>query len=310
MTTIPHGHTARRLEWKFLPASVRELVEGRCGSRVVSASSQDAGFTPGFASVLTCADGSRHFVKAASVKAQPASAAAYGEEARKLALLPEGVLAPRLRWSHADGEWVVLGIEHVDGRLPRRPWRPTELRRCLAAVEAMTRAVTPAPAPLAADTFADEFGPLAESWAHLAATHHGLPHLAEAAALAAHAAEAGTGDSLVHTDLRDDNLLLGRDGRVWICDWNWTVVGAPWVDTVFLLVQAAGDGLDADALLASLPLTREVAAHDIDSLLALMVGFLFRQRQQPVPATSPHLRDHQSWTGEAAWAWLGRRRGW
>ena len=97
-TNIPHGQTARRLEWPHLPPRVRAEVERRCGSEVVAAASQTSGFTPGFASVLTCADGSRHFVKAASTKAQRMFAVSYLEEARKLAALPEGVPAPRLRW--------------------------------------------------------------------------------------------------------------------------------------------------------------------------------------------------------------------
>lgn len=74
------------------------MVETRLGSPVVSAESQTAGFTPGFASVLTTADGSRHFVKAASLVAQRPFAEAYREEAAKLATLPAGVPAPRLLW--------------------------------------------------------------------------------------------------------------------------------------------------------------------------------------------------------------------
>ena len=50
--------------------------------------SQGGGFTPGFASVLTCADGSKHFVKAASARAQRPFADSYREEARKLLVLP------------------------------------------------------------------------------------------------------------------------------------------------------------------------------------------------------------------------------
>ena len=64
---------------------------------VVSAASQGGGFTPGFASVLTCEDGTKHFVKAASVKAQRLFAESYREEFRKLGALPEGTPAPRLR---------------------------------------------------------------------------------------------------------------------------------------------------------------------------------------------------------------------
>ena len=44
---IPHGRTARRLEWAHLPPAVRREIEQRCGSPVVSAASQGGGFTPG-----------------------------------------------------------------------------------------------------------------------------------------------------------------------------------------------------------------------------------------------------------------------
>ena len=94
-TTIPHGRTAQRLTWPHLPPGVRAYIERRCGSPVVDAASQGGGFTPGFASVLTCADGSRHFVKAASTKAQKVFAGSYREEARKLQALPPDVPAPR-----------------------------------------------------------------------------------------------------------------------------------------------------------------------------------------------------------------------
>ncbi len=125
----PHGRTARRLEWGFLPPHLRAYIERRCGSPVVSATSQTTGFTPGFASVLVCEDGSRHFVKAASVKAQRMFADSYREEARKLAALPPEVPAPRLLWQ-LDDDWVVLGIEYVAGRPPRRPCSPTSSTRC------------------------------------------------------------------------------------------------------------------------------------------------------------------------------------
>ena len=129
----PHARTARRLEWAFLPPNLRAWIERRCGSPVVSAISQTSGFTPGFASVLVCEDGSRHFVKAASTKAQRPFADSYREEARKLAALPPEVPAPRLLW-HLDDDWVVLGTEYVAARLPHRPWRAEDLDALLDAL--------------------------------------------------------------------------------------------------------------------------------------------------------------------------------
>ncbi|MGZ4446996.1 MAG: hypothetical protein ACXVEC_09855, partial [Nocardioides sp.] len=115
---------------------------------------------------------------------------------------------------------------------------------------------------------------------------------------------------VVHTDVRDDNTLLATDGRVLLCDWNWPVVGADWIDTVLMLVGPRGDGLDADAVLAARRLTRDVPAEHVDTFLALVCGFFLHQAAQPVPPTSPHLRDAQRWQGEVVWEWLAERRGW
>ena len=309
MSAMTHPATARRLEWRFLPTQIRALIEEHCGSPVVEAASQPRGFTPGFASVLTCADGSRHFVKAASVKAQRLIAGSYREEAHKLAMLPADVPAPRLLWSH-DDDWVVLGIEYVDARNPARPWRPAELGACLDALEAMVPVLTPPPAGLELDTFADEYAALVGAWDHIRTTRPELPHLGEAAELAGRFAEVTAGDTLVHTDIRDDNLMLDAEGKVWICDWNWPSLGAAWMDTVFALIGPRGDGLDVNAILGERALTRDLPAESVDVVLALLTGYFFQQCDQPVPPTSPHLRDHQRWQGEVVWAWLCERRGW
>lgn len=306
---VPSGRTARRLEWQHLPPEVRGRIARECGSPVVAAASQGAGFTPGFASVLTCEDGSRHFVKAASVRAQRIFAHSYREEARKLGALPASVPAPRLRWL-VDEEWVVLGIDHVEARNPSRPWQRSDLDACLDACEQIAAALTPVPAGLPLDAFAEDMADLPGAWDHVRAARPDLPHLEEAAALAAGFATACAGDTVVHTDLRDDNFLLDRAGRVWVCDWNWPVVGAAWIDSFMTLVGPRGDGLDVDEVIAERALLRDVPADHLDAMLALLAGYFLKQRDEPAPPTSPHLREHQSWQGEVCWTWLGERRGW
>jgi len=100
---VPHGHTAMRLEWSFLPKDVRELVEDELGSPVVAAESRPSGFTPGFASVLTGDNGAQVFVKAANRIAQAPIAEAYDEEIRKVIALDDAVPAPRLEWFSREG---------------------------------------------------------------------------------------------------------------------------------------------------------------------------------------------------------------
>ena len=309
-STIPHGKTARRLEWAHLPPHIRAEVERHCGAPVTVAESQTAGFTPGFASVLTCADGSRHFVKAASLKAQRLFAESYREEARKLAALPPTAPAARLEWIHDADDWFVLGLEYVESRQPQRPWRRADLDGVLDALELVADVLTPPPATLALDPIATEFADFPGYWDRLRTTRSDLGHLEEAAALAARFPEVCGGDTLVHTDVRDDNILIRADGTALLCDWNWPSVGAAWLDTVFVMIGPRGDGLDVESVLSERRLTCDLPAETIDAVLALLAGYFFRQCEEPVPPTSPHLRDAQRWQGDVCWAWLCERRRW
>jgi phosphotransferase family enzyme len=304
---IPHGRTARRLDWLLLPPELRRRVEDLLGSPVVESHSAGSGYTPGCASLLVGADGRRVFVKAASRKAQRPFADAYAQEIANLRRLPEGLPVPRLLWSHQDDLWVLLALEAVDGANPVRPWEARELGDCLDALEALAERLTPPPMPLS--SFAEDFAGFVDGWEHVRRTAPDWPHLEEAAALAARVGEVTRGNTLVHTDARDDNFLLSGRGAV-LCDWNFPVRGAPWIDTVCLLMTAYGDGVDADALLADRALTRDVDDEHVDVLLALLCGYFLERRDQPAPYSSPLLRRHQDWCAEASWAWLADRRGW
>lgn len=306
-TAIPHGRTARRLEWPLLPPYLREVIAQRLGSPVVAADSAGAGFTPGFASVLTCEDGSRHLVKAASRKAQAPFADAHRAEVRNLRGLPAGLPLPRLRWTFEDDLWVVLALEHLPGGNPGRPWARPDLDLTLDALEELADALTPPPLPLPA--LADELAGSLACWARLARRPGDHPHLEEARVLAEGFAEVTAGDTVVHTDVRDDTVVLAH-GRAHLGDWSWAARGAAWVDTVALLVAAHGDGHDADAILRRRRLTRDVDPAHVDALVALLAGFFLEQAGRPVPNSSPYLRAHQQWYADATWSWLSARRGW
>lgn len=294
------------MQWAHLPPRVRSAIEGRLGGPVASAQSQDGGFTPGFASVLTLDDGSRHFVKAASGTAQRAFAASYRDEAVQLAGLPAGVPTPRLLWTEDVEDWFVLATEHVEARAPHRPWTDADL--ALAAEMALTTAAALTPAPQGATSAVEEFAAWPGLWDVI---DH--PRAAEIGALAAAYADVVTGDTLAHTDVRDDNILITGDGdreRALLCDWNWPVRGPAWLDSLLLLVGPRGDGLDVEAHLAAHPLLSGVPAGDVDVVLALVLGYFTASAAQRVPPTSPYLRAAQAWQRDVVDDWLAERRGW
>lgn len=282
------------------------------GARVTDAWSAGTGFTPGFASRLTLANGHRIFVKAAGDPDDRLHgwqvSDAYREEVRKHRAFGPGMGAPELLWSDdtvLDGErWVMLGLQYVDGRPPRRPWRPRELALVLDTLTAVAPALAQPPAELHLPTVEDDLVHRVEQRlqqiSDLAGPNEWLDTVARLCAESALIA----GDSMVHLDLRDDNVLVTDAGQVWFVDWNFPVIGARWIDLVCILLSAHGDGLDADAVLARHPLTRDVDPHAVDVLLAVLWSHWGRARTDPVPTRSPHLRDHQTWYAEVTQDWL------
>ncbi|MFC6153704.1 phosphotransferase [Nocardioides yefusunii] len=310
---VPPLDSARRLEWAHLPPLLRDRIEQRCGAPVLGAESIEAGFTPGMASVLTCADGSQHFVKVASHRAQASFAASYAEELARLRQLPPDAPAPALLWSQEDDEWVVFATEFVDAEPVARPWSLADLEACLDSLAEIAERFTPAPAAMNLPTFADETAAWAGAWRGLTpptSDENAAELAAEAAVLARRARDLLVGETLVHGDLRADDVLLPPDSAALFCDWNWPARGPEWLDSYMLLVAARGDGVDVDAVIADRPLLASAPAEAVDSLLALMAGYFVRAGCGSVPPNSPHVRDHQYWTGSACWQWLADRRGW
>ncbi len=313
----PSGATAQRPSWLSLPAPVRALVESRLGQSVADAESQGGGFTDGFASRLVLADGSRVFVKAASSDVNPQVFRSYQQEVLVSKSLPSAVPAPRFRWAAEQDEWLVLAFDDVTGRTPARPWQPGELRLVLDMLTPLAAALTPAPAglpPLDTTTDLDsEF----RFWRLLAAGDGSVdPHLVPdawrpivgmLAEFEGEWAELAAGDTAVHFDLREDNLLLTEDGGVQVCDWNWLSLAAPWVDLVGLLISVHGDGLDAEAYLAEHPLTRDVAGRAVDAFLVALAGYFTESAAQPPFPNSPWMRTHQAWWRDATLSWLALR---
>ncbi|MBA3309863.1 MAG: hypothetical protein H0U28_07350 [Nocardioidaceae bacterium] len=311
---IPVRATARRPAWDRLPAEARRAIRSAAGCEVLSGWSAGTGFTPGFASRLELADGSRVFVKAASSADDAlhgwALSDAYREEARKLLLLPE-VGSPRLLWHHdvqiGSERWMILGFEYVDGAPPRRPWRRHQLQLVLDKLAAIAPVLADPPAELGLARFSDDFADYPD-WIASARTRAGDGGwLQTVEALAGESVERCAGNSCQHLDLRDDNILIDAAEDVWICDWNSVSRAAPWIDLVCVLLSARGDGHDCDAILAAHPLTREVDPRSVDALLALLWLYFSDRRQQPVPPHSPHLRDHQTWYAEVTRGWLAER---
>jgi aminoglycoside phosphotransferase (APT) family kinase protein len=307
-----------RTEWEALPPAVRAAVEGWLGSPVVAATTQRGGFSPGVAARLLTADGRRVFVKAVSPRTNPDSPRFHRREARIAAALPPTAPAPRLLWTYDEGEdgWIVLVYEDVEGWHPSLPWRPDELDRVLAALGDLAASLTPSPLPPeTASTVPSWLARHGRGWQRFLVEpldgrdDWSIRHAEGLANLEAQAPTATAGDTLLHFDVRADNMLLTPD-RVVLVDWPHARIGQAWVEVVFFAPSVAMQGGPApEDLIARHSLTRAADPNAVNAAVAAIAGYFTWQSLLPPPPGLPTVRRFQAAQGEVARRWLAQRTG-
>lgn len=297
-----------RISWPELPRAVRAQVEEIIGGGpVVEARSQAGGFSPGTADRVRTASGRRAFVKAVSPAINARSAELARQETLITAALPEHAPTPRMLGGFDDGDWVVLVLEDIDGVHPRTPWVDSEIDAAVTGLRELAAALTPAPltgVPYAADHLADDFA----GWDKVAADPPAdldpwaaghLPELRSAAARGLAALR--TGATLVHCDIRADNILVGADGRMIFVDWPWGCVGPDWLDQVLLAINVLVHGGDPERVLAG---TDPRTATDV---IAAIAGFFHHIHRLPPPPGIPTVRAFQKSQADGLLPWLRDR---
>jgi hypothetical protein len=276
--------TARgnRVSWEFLPVQIKTAFEDWLGEPVVAAHTQTGGFSPGAALRIRTATGRRVFLKAVAPTPNVHSPGFYRREAAIVPLLPDSVPSPRLLWFYDEGEegWVALALEDIHGRQPALPWVPAELDRVMVCLVGLTDALTPAPVTAEQVGLAGSWGVVTNGrWLALAQQADQLDdwsrqHLDSLITLEADAATAVAGDTLLHLDLRDDNLLLTQD-NVMVIDWTHARIGAPWLDIDLMAPSVVMQGgPDTETLIARHPASHSADPARITAAIAAIAGSL------------------------------------
>ncbi|MDQ1706343.1 MAG: hypothetical protein QOF18_2709 [Frankiaceae bacterium] len=305
-----------RVAYDDLPDAVRGWVDEVLGESVVEAVTQPGGFSPGAAARVRTAGGRRAFVKAVSDELNPKTPDMHRMEARVTAALPAEAPVPRLLSSYDDGTWVGLLMQDIDGRQPVLPWRDDELHRVMATLDELSADLTPCPLPDAQEV-GHEWRPEFTNWRDTAAAGppEGLDdwsvrHLEQLADLESRWEDAARGDTLLHLDIRADNLLL-TDDRVWVVDWPWAARGSPVFDLVGFCPSVAMQGGPEPA--QTVAMSRIGRAADPDALtvlVATVAGYFAVGALAPPPPGLPTVRAFQAAQGEVALRWLVERTGW
>lgn len=317
MPPVPEAR-GKRLEWDALPMHVAQTIDIALGDPIVATTTIHGGFSPGIACVARTFGGQEFFIKAASSIPNERAPAFHRNEIRIASRFGPDVPAPKLIWSFDEGApgWVVLVYEVVHGHNPELPWRSKDVDLVVDALNRLATSLTPSPIP------AEIVGDMTESgimgtdcWSRLALD---LPetldpwarrHL-DALARLEEQTDVVAGNSLVHMDLRGDNLILTEHGVV-VVDWPHAKVGAPWVDAVsFAPSLAMQGGPDPDELIARVDVARDADPEAVTAVVASLAGYFTYHGSLPLAEGLPGLREFQEAQGAVARRWLAQRTSW
>ena len=214
---------------------------------------------------------------------------------------------PRALGWDDDGIAPALVLEDLSGEAWPPPWDAARVDAVLATLDAVHASTPPAGVPPAIesqfgldgwpDVIADPQPFLALGICSSAWLEEHLPTLADASA----SAEIG-GDSLLHFDVRSDNLCLRGDRAVFV-DWNNACVGNAVLDTAAWLPSLQNEGGPSpDEILPD-----ETAG--LPQLASLLAGyFSARAGLSPIPQ-APHARPLQLAQSRTSLPWAARLLG-
>lgn len=225
---------------------------------------------------------------------------------------------PRLRGTAEHGPWFALVVDDVDGRQPAVPWRDHELDLVLAALGRLAEALTPVPAAImpTAPAIAEYLGADFTGWRTLATAPGddrldpwSRARLAGLAALEATWTTHAAGGTLLHADIRADNLLLTGESaagdRVVVVDWPHACRGAAFVDLVAFAPSVAMQGGPGPAELLGRSRTgRNVSRESLAAVVCALAGYFTERSLRPPPPGLPTLRQFQAAQGEVTRRWL------
>lgn len=290
-----------RLTWTDFPDRLQERLEELLGGAVVSTQSCRGGFSSSSAEILRSQAGRRLFVKAVRERDNPGSLALNRAEAAALARIPASAPVPPLVAAFGHEDWFVLVTEVAPGALPAEPWTATQLDQVLAALDDLQATATPCPVP-GLRSVADSLGPDMLGFDRVAEdpptdldpwiTEH-LDVLREAARRGIDALD---GDTLCHSDVRADNILLTTDGDVSFVDWAWASRGSRIADALQLLASVPDpDGTlrvtdRVDAVLDRHGLPRQVGTDVLTGILAFFVDAARWPHDPALPLLGEHRR--------------------
>ncbi len=286
---------------------VRDRIAALLGTRVIDARSPVGGYTPAQRWIVTLADGRTAFAKTGIDVETSRVATWLRTEHRAYTDIHEAFMPRVLGWDDTDEQPLLL-LEDLSGAHWPPPWSPEHI----GAIEAMLESVARTTPPEWVDDLETRERPHLSGWARVQQDPErflGLEICTEAW-LARHidtllkigVSAVLSGESLVHFDVRSDNLcLIQAHGALApkIIDWNHLGRGSAEVDRVLWLSSLQREGG---------PPPWELVP-DSRGISALLSGYFAAQAGLPPIPTAPGVRNLQREQLDVVLHWAIRELG-
>jgi aminoglycoside phosphotransferase (APT) family kinase protein len=198
-----------------------------------------------------------------------------------------------------DDDWLVVGYDYITGRYPTIAPGSPDLELVAATVDAIGQLP------------ARDLSALGERWAKAGSWQEvaeRAPELIkgwdvdEMCRWSSLLPEWLEGDRLVHTDLNAGHFIVSDSGRMYVIDWGWASVGAPWVDTsltVLRLIRAGHSAESAEQWARARPAWTGLDEKTITAFAVFTAGFwTYRAVASGIPGwagMSRMARDYATW---------------
>lgn len=272
-------------------AELRTAVETSIGARAVSWTPRRGGFSSAGLWAIETTGGRSSFVKAATSE----DTARFLRAEMEIYVSLEAPFLPEIRAWVDDGHRPFVVMEDLSGYHWPPPWNRRQIDAVLAVCAEI--AATNVPASLnreVDDAIRDRYWPKFDALVEADLAPRGWFESIVPALTAAEAGAVIDGESLVHADIRSDNVCIRNDG-VKVVDWNWTYIGNPELDVVAWLPSLHLEGG---------PPPWELVEGDA-GLVARVAGFfLYHSTLPPNPMVRGDLRSFQRSQGIIALDWI------
>jgi aminoglycoside phosphotransferase (APT) family kinase protein len=320
--TVPRA-VGVRLPFEALPHRVRAWVDTALGSPVTSWKDQVGGMSPGCATRVVAADGTRAFVKAVGSGLNPDSPTLFRREIDVLNLIGENPLWASLHASYDDGEWVALVLQDVPGGHPDLS-DDADMEALLEATDRLTEVLGVVPVPSGATATSIAEPGLIDARARYRAWSAALDRVAEIpddlvpaevrrdpARLRRLVALLGEDErQLTHWDVRVDNLLRPEPGRIVFVDWGAAALAPPWTDALLARMERVEDPW-FDASVARSPVLAEAGDDRVTGfLIAFGLALAWQSTRGRQDIGLPTLNEFRRTEARRALRGAARRLGW